>query len=356
MVLFAFVPAVLFQPFSHQRRSPLQSLCIENIYRSPPKSASAQVAIFTKVPIEDVRAPSLRKERRFNAASFSFRYRRFLPIQCQYDDDRKWRQKRARNDDWDRRRDTIFREISQRRIEISPGVKVPLGTVLIPVGAIAAIFVALAVSSAAVTLLATILPLTLLVAGVSIFSASLFTSFAFLAVLMLVGLPLGFFVPTLLFAVVPSVAAVGLVGAAAYFVSRRLLPSKSVKEDDVPRDVLEEKRRAERERELLERRELEKFDEKLRRSATTGSPLRSSSSRTFFSLKANSADWTVNEVGIWLREIGMGQHVDSFLRHRIDGLLLPQLTNQELRDELGVTSLGDRKFILAEIESLDNSQ
>ena len=57
------------------------------------------------------------------------------------------------------------------------------------------------------------------------------------------------------------------------------------------------------------------------------------------------------DVAAWLREIGLGQYASAFRENDIDASLLPTLTAEELR-ELGVSSLGHRKRLLAEIAAL----
>jgi class 3 adenylate cyclase/predicted ATPase len=57
------------------------------------------------------------------------------------------------------------------------------------------------------------------------------------------------------------------------------------------------------------------------------------------------------DVGAWLRGLGLGQYEPAFRDHDIDAGLLPTLTADDLR-ELGVTSLGHRKRLLAAIAAL----
>ncbi len=51
------------------------------------------------------------------------------------------------------------------------------------------------------------------------------------------------------------------------------------------------------------------------------------------------------EVSEWLERLGLGKYAPVFSRNDIDAELLPQLTNEDLK-ELGVESLGHRKIIL----------
>lgn len=54
----------------------------------------------------------------------------------------------------------------------------------------------------------------------------------------------------------------------------------------------------------------------------------------------------------WLSEIGFSEYADAFSENGVDAEILPELTNEDLKD-LGVTRLGDRKRILKAIEYLD---
>lgn len=62
--------------------------------------------------------------------------------------------------------------------------------------------------------------------------------------------------------------------------------------------------------------------------------------------------WTETQVGEWLQSEGLGRLVGAFAEQHIDGAVLLNLEGAELRDELGITSLGDRKRVLAGIARL----
>lgn len=62
--------------------------------------------------------------------------------------------------------------------------------------------------------------------------------------------------------------------------------------------------------------------------------------------------WTEANVSEWLRDEGLSRLVGTFAEQHIDGSVLLTLRGDELRDELGITSLGDRKRILAAIDRL----
>lgn len=54
----------------------------------------------------------------------------------------------------------------------------------------------------------------------------------------------------------------------------------------------------------------------------------------------------------WLESLGLGEYAPAFAENRIGPDLLPELTDQDLRD-LGITALGDRKRLMAAIAALD---
>ena len=63
-------------------------------------------------------------------------------------------------------------------------------------------------------------------------------------------------------------------------------------------------------------------------------------------------EWSVEDVGEWMEELGFGKMKASFIENYISGLELVELTNDELKDDLGVTALGVRKGLLREIAKL----
>ena len=62
--------------------------------------------------------------------------------------------------------------------------------------------------------------------------------------------------------------------------------------------------------------------------------------------------WDEDDVGAWLRERGLEQHVQTFARNRVDGRVLLSLDDADLADELGVASRLERKRLLAGLERL----
>jgi hypothetical protein len=62
--------------------------------------------------------------------------------------------------------------------------------------------------------------------------------------------------------------------------------------------------------------------------------------------------WTEKHVKIWLKLIGMDVYSDAFVREEIDGQVLLELTENHLKNDLGVPILGHRLLILKSIEIL----
>lgn len=60
----------------------------------------------------------------------------------------------------------------------------------------------------------------------------------------------------------------------------------------------------------------------------------------------------MNDVAGWLERIGLGVYADAFVENAIDRSLLPELTNEDLKD-LGVALVGHRRRILKEIADID---
>ena len=55
------------------------------------------------------------------------------------------------------------------------------------------------------------------------------------------------------------------------------------------------------------------------------------------------------DVGAWLRGFGLEEYAEAFAENGVDSALLPELTNEDLKD-LGVARLADRKTILKAIK------
>eukprot|EP00475_Leptophrys_vorax_P025056 TRINITY_DN34940_c0_g1_i1.p1 TRINITY_DN34940_c0_g1~~TRINITY_DN34940_c0_g1_i1.p1 ORF type:complete len:280 (+),score=-12.98 TRINITY_DN34940_c0_g1_i1:97-840(+) len=87
-----------------------------------------------------------------------------------------------------------------------------------------------------------------------------------------------------------------------------------------------------------ERRRLREFDARLMRQGVKelGPP----------------ATWTTQGVATWLQAEEFGDYVDAFLEHSVDGEVLLALTADDLKNELGVRNLGQRKRLLAALGRL----
>src|SRR5436190_16712034 len=57
-------------------------------------------------------------------------------------------------------------------------------------------------------------------------------------------------------------------------------------------------------------------------------------------------------VGEWLASLGLSEYADRFAEHRIDFSILRDLTEQDLKEELGIARLGDRRRLLRAIAKL----
>src|SRR5215471_6984771 len=54
----------------------------------------------------------------------------------------------------------------------------------------------------------------------------------------------------------------------------------------------------------------------------------------------------------WLASVGLSEYADRFAEHRIDFSILQDLTDKDLREELGIVPLGDRRRLLRAIAKL----
>src|SRR6516164_1476166 len=73
--------------------------------------------------------------------------------------------------------------------------------------------------------------------------------------------------------------------------------------------------------------------------------------------KLSSADHgplvAMQQIADWLKKLGMSEYAERFAENRIDLSVLPDLTDQDLKD-LGVL-LGDRRKLLRAIRDLGNA-
>lgn len=56
------------------------------------------------------------------------------------------------------------------------------------------------------------------------------------------------------------------------------------------------------------------------------------------------SEYTQEEVAVWLNSIGLGSKVEAFKQNGVDGSLLVILTEDDVKSELGLTTLQARKF------------
>src|SRR4029434_9736665 len=54
----------------------------------------------------------------------------------------------------------------------------------------------------------------------------------------------------------------------------------------------------------------------------------------------------------WLASVGLSEYADRFAEHQIDFSILQDLTDKDLKEELGIVRLGDRQRLLRAIAQL----
>src|ERR1700748_3089154 len=57
------------------------------------------------------------------------------------------------------------------------------------------------------------------------------------------------------------------------------------------------------------------------------------------------------DIVVWLRSLGLEEHEAAFRDNKVDAVVLPKLTADDLKD-LGVAAVGDRRRLLEAIEGL----
>jgi hypothetical protein len=63
----------------------------------------------------------------------------------------------------------------------------------------------------------------------------------------------------------------------------------------------------------------------------------------------------MQQIADWLEKLGLGQYVQRFAENDINFAILPDLTNQDLK-EIGVASLGHRRQLLRAITELKGDE
>ena len=57
------------------------------------------------------------------------------------------------------------------------------------------------------------------------------------------------------------------------------------------------------------------------------------------------------DVGVWLKELGLDHYAEAFDKNGVDGALLREITNEDLKD-LGIARIADRKKLLKAIAEI----
>lgn len=63
-------------------------------------------------------------------------------------------------------------------------------------------------------------------------------------------------------------------------------------------------------------------------------------------------DWSYQEVSDWLKHLGLTDYIEIFKQNHIDGQVLFDITEADLKDEFGMTSVGHRKNFMKAIDNL----
>lgn len=65
-------------------------------------------------------------------------------------------------------------------------------------------------------------------------------------------------------------------------------------------------------------------------------------------------EWEIEDVSQWLKDIGLGEHVESFAENEIVGEHLIDLSKDELK-ELGVKKIGHQKTFNSKLSQISKS-
>ena len=68
------------------------------------------------------------------------------------------------------------------------------------------------------------------------------------------------------------------------------------------------------------------------------------------------SEWSTDEVCHWMMGVGLGMHIATFTENAIDGPCLLELSDAQLKNDLGITALGHRNQILRKIKALNVGQ
>eukprot|EP00304_Pavlova_gyrans_P007899 CAMPEP_0206052434 /NCGR_PEP_ID=MMETSP1466-20131121/33760_1 /ASSEMBLY_ACC=CAM_ASM_001126 /TAXON_ID=44452 /ORGANISM="Pavlova gyrans, Strain CCMP608" /LENGTH=352 /DNA_ID=CAMNT_0053427589 /DNA_START=22 /DNA_END=1080 /DNA_ORIENTATION=+ len=67
------------------------------------------------------------------------------------------------------------------------------------------------------------------------------------------------------------------------------------------------------------------------------------------------AAWSASDVANWLEEKGMGKYKKAFANHEVDGLTLPDISEEDLKTDLAMGEIGLRKRYRTELCKLDKA-
>jgi class 3 adenylate cyclase/tetratricopeptide (TPR) repeat protein len=70
--------------------------------------------------------------------------------------------------------------------------------------------------------------------------------------------------------------------------------------------------------------------------------------------RQSGTEWPMQQIADWLEELGLPEYAQRFAEQDVDIAILPDLTDQDLKD-LGVVSLGHRRKLLRAIAALDGA-
>mmetsp|Transcript_33674 Transcript_33674/g.73527 ORF Transcript_33674/g.73527 Transcript_33674/m.73527 type:complete len:326 (-) Transcript_33674:258-1235(-) len=176
----------------------------------------------------------------------------------------------------------------------------------------------------------------LIMAGISVTIVSFFLGSVVLPFIVIMGAVVA---SSLLAGVVLPAAAAGALGLAALWLLGRDTGEEEA-EAEVPQEVP-----------VLTKEEQERLEEE-EREAKLQAELAAELAEFDRRLLGDSRKWSVAETGAWLTKSGFEELVVTFAENEIDGPTLLTLGTDELRDELGVKALAQRRSLISAISAL----
>jgi len=64
------------------------------------------------------------------------------------------------------------------------------------------------------------------------------------------------------------------------------------------------------------------------------------------------SEWSIEEVSDWLKHLGLNEYIEIFKQNHINGSVLFELKEKDLKDEFKITSIGHRKNFMKAVENL----